>query len=60
MPLSVLLKKRVSSVNVTVMGRESGLHLENTNVSLVSWASYDFDDNAVFTWPLLLTAAVQL
>lgn len=60
MPPSILLKKLVCSVNVTVMGRESVLHFENTNVSLISCASYDFGDNAVFTWPLLLTAAIQL
>lgn len=59
-PLSILLKKMVSSANVTVMGRESVLRFQNANVSLMSWESYDFDDNAVFTWLLLLTAAVQL
>jgi len=48
-PLSTLLKKMVSSVNVTVTVRESVLHFEKTNVSLISWASYDFDDKAVFT-----------
>ena len=48
-PLSILLKKIVSSVNVTVTGRESVLHFENTNVNLISWASYDFDGNTVFT-----------
>lgn len=48
-PLSILLKKMVSSVNVTVTGREYVLHFENTNVNLISWASYDFDGNAVFT-----------
>lgn len=42
------------------MGRESVLRFQNANVSLMSWESYDFDDNAVFTWLQLLTAAVQL
>lgn len=59
-PLSIFLNKMVSSVHVIVMGRESVLHFESTNVRLISWASYDFDDNTVLTWPLLSTAAVQL
>lgn len=54
------MKKMIPSVNVTVVGRDSVLHFENTTVSLIPWASCGFDDSAVFTWPLLLTAAVQL
>lgn len=44
-PDSILLRKMRSFVNVTVEGRESVLHFENKNVSLISRASY-FDDNA--------------
>lgn len=39
-PDSILLRKMGSFVNVTVVGRESVLHFENKNVSLLSWASY--------------------
>lgn len=38
-PESILLRKMGSFVNVTVVGRESVLHFENKNVSLLSWAS---------------------
>lgn len=35
-PPSILLKEIVSSMNITVMGKESLLHFGNTNVSLIS------------------------
>lgn len=58
-PDSILLRKMGSFVNVTAVGRESVLHFEKKNVSLICRASY-FDDSAVFTWPVLLAAVVQL
>lgn len=59
MPDYILLRKMGSFVNVTAVGRELVLHFENKNVSLISRASY-LDGNAVFTWPVLLAAVVQL
>lgn len=47
-PDSILLRKMGSFVNAAAVGRESVLHFENKNVSLLSRASY-FDDSAVFT-----------
>lgn len=47
-PDSISLRKMGSFVNATAVGRESVLHFENKNVSLVSRVSY-FGDSAVFT-----------